>query len=99
LIGFSPEFQDAQRALKRFLNEHLYSHPHVREMTEQAGRTVRKLFATFCDDYDRMPPKHAARARARSAAHGAAAGARVVADYIAGMTDRFALQTVDGLGD
>ena len=99
LIGFSPGFTEAQRALKRFLNEHLYSHPHVREMTDQARRTVRKLFAAFCEDYDRMPPKHAARARARAAAHGAQGGARVVADYIAGMTDRFALQTVDGLAD
>jgi len=98
LIRFSPQFEAAQRGLKRFLGQHLYTHPHVREMTEKAVETVRRLFAAFVENYDRMPPKHAARAREREAADGPSAGARVVADYIAGMTDRFALQTMDALG-
>jgi dGTPase len=44
-----------------------------------------------------MPEEHAARARAAAAAGDASGAARVVADYIAGMTDRFALQTRDAL--
>ena len=93
LIRFSEEYLDAQRTLKRFLHERLYKHPHVREMTERAHVTIRELFDAFLADYDRMPPSHAARARERERELGTAGAARVVADYIAGMTDRFALQT------
>jgi len=48
-------------------------------------------------DHARMPEEHATRARDAAAQHGPAAAARVVADYVAGMTDRFALQTRDAL--
>jgi dGTPase len=66
-------------------------------MTEQAQTTVRWLFDMLSADYRRMPDQHAERAQA-AAARGDTAGAmRVVADYIAGMTDRFAMQTRDAL--
>jgi dGTPase len=97
LIGFSETFGDVQRTLKRFLREHLYSHPRVRTMTEQAHETVRSLFEAFRADYSRMPPEHADLAHRSEQHHGPARAARVVADYIAGMTDRFALQTHDAL--
>jgi dGTPase len=48
-------------------------------------------------DHERMPEEHAERAREAAARSGTAGAARVVADYIAGMTDRFALQTRDAL--
>jgi dGTP triphosphohydrolase len=48
-------------------------------------------------DHDRMPEEHAGSAKAAALAGDAAAAARVVADYIAGMTDRFALQTREAL--
>jgi dGTPase len=92
LIGSSEPYAEAQLALKRFLRDHLYRHPHVREMTERAQTIVADLFAAYAGDYDRMPAEHAALARRAHDGHGRAAGARVVADYIAGMTDRFALQ-------
>jgi dGTPase len=66
-------------------------------MTEQARDTVRYLFDTLTADYDRMPEEHAANARELAAAGDDGGAARVVADYIAGMTDRFALQTRDTL--
>jgi dGTPase len=97
LIEFSPPLREAQRALKQFLRESLYTHPRVQQMTEQAQVTVKFLFDELSADYARMPEEHAARARAAADAGDEAAAARVVADYIAGMTDRFALQTRDAL--
>jgi dGTPase len=92
LIGFSERFRDTQAALKRFLSEHLYRHPRVKTMTDRAAEMVTALFDVFTEDYARMPEDHARLAREAHDGRGAAAGARVVADYIAGMTDRFAMQ-------
>jgi dGTPase len=97
LIGFSEPFVDAQLELKRFLRDHLYRHPKVREMTQQARETVAGLFAEYVDDYDRMPEEYASRAASAHDREGVAAGARVVADYIAGMTDRFAARAYEEL--
>ncbi len=97
LIQFSEPFVVAQRALKQFLREHLYSHPRVRQMTQQARDTVRNLFDAFMTDIDQLPEAHAERARRGKQQHGEKGSARIVADYIAGMTDRFALQTREQL--
>jgi dGTPase len=97
LIEFSPPLKEAQLTLKGFLRDALYTHPRVRVMTEQAHDTVKLLFAALTADYARMPDEHAARAKELAAAGDAAGAARVVADYVAGMTDRFALQTRDAL--
>jgi dGTPase len=97
LIRFAPELRDAQHALKKFLRAKLYAHPHVRVMTEQAHETVRGLFEMLSANYELMPDEHAQRARAAAERGDDAAAARVVADYVAGMTDRFALQTRDAL--
>jgi dGTPase len=94
LIAFSEPLKEAQLELKRFLRDSLYTHPHVQRMTAQAHDTVTFLFTALSADFKRMPDEHAARA---AAAGDAAGAARVVADYIAGMTDRFALQTRDAL--
>jgi dGTPase len=98
LIGFSEPFAEAQRSLKRFLRDHLYRHPRVRSMTERAQEIVAVLFAAYLDDYARMPAEHAEHARRAHDEQGPSAGARVVADYIAGMTDRFAMQAHEALG-
>ena len=66
-------------------------------MTQQAQETVRFLFGELMADYERMPEEHAAHARTAQTQGGTAGAARVVADYVAGMTDRFALQTRDAL--
>jgi dGTPase len=99
LIGFSAPFIEVQATLKGFLRRHLYTHPHVRQMTDQARETIRALFDAFTEDYTRMPEKHAARALEAERREGRAGGVRVVADYIAGMTDRFALQARETLRD
>jgi dGTPase len=91
LIRQSAAFHDIQQSLKRFLREHLYTHPHVQQMTQQAHDTIGKLFAHYFGDPERLPPGYAAVASTAAAAAGPSGAARVVADYIAGMTDRFAL--------
>ena len=97
LIGFSAPYDEAKTTLKQYLQERLYRHPRVSEMTAQAKEIVSRLFEVMFDDYDRMPAAHANRAREQHASDGPAGGARVVSDYIAGMTDRFALQTYEDM--
>jgi len=97
LIGFSGPYSLAKTTLKQFLREHLYRHPRVSKMTAQAHEIVSTLFEAFLDDYERMPTEHADRAREHHDTEGLAGGARVVADYVAGMTDRFALHAHEGL--
>ncbi len=97
LIGFSEPFVEAQATLKRFLREHLYRHPHVHAMTERAHETITFLFTAFRNDYQLMPEQHARRAAERLRDDDEAGAVRVVADYIAGMTDRFALQAYDAI--
>ena len=93
LIESSAALREERLLLKRFLRDALYMHPRVQQMTAQARDTVKLLFESLTADYDRMPDEHAANAKALAAAGDKSQAARVVADYIAGMTDRFALQT------
>jgi dGTPase len=92
LIALGDELGEGQASLKRFLREELYTHPHVEAMTRQAHKTISDLFAAFEQNFDEMPPKHAARAQKALDESGPAAANRAIADYVAGMTDRFALQ-------
>ncbi len=92
LIGLSAGEAEGQLALKQFLRRELYAHPHVGKMTQRAQQTISDLFAALSKDFDLMPAEHAERARSAEAAGGTAAAMRIVADYIAGMTDRFALE-------
>ena len=90
LIGFSDATREANYALKTFLREHLYKHYKVRRMTAKARRIVRHLFEAFFGDPALMPDEHEARTRLELVP-GPAGRARAVADYIAGMTDRYAI--------
>jgi len=92
LIRFSPEMEQLNLELKRFLRTALYRHVRVHRMSVKAARIVRQLFAAFLDDPRLLPPEHQQRARAAEAEQGTAGRARVVADYIAGMTDRYAIR-------
>ena len=60
-------------------------------MTNKARRVLRELFEALMDDVDLMPTEHQEAARRMEAEAGRAGRARAVADYIAGMTDRFAI--------
>ncbi|OIQ90092.1 deoxyguanosinetriphosphate triphosphohydrolase [mine drainage metagenome] len=84
LVAFSPAMGAEQRELKAFLNEHLYRHFQVLRMTNKARRIVSELFAAFVADPRLLPPQY------RKMAQGDRP--RAVADYIAGMTDRYAIR-------
>jgi len=91
LIGFSDSTHAENVALKQFLRRHVYRHYKVRRMTTKAGRVVAELFAAFASDPGLMPDEHRANAERLGEVQGAAGRARAVADYIAGMTDRYAI--------
>jgi dGTPase len=76
------------KALKSFLFKRMYRHYKVNRMTAKAKRVVRDLFAQFFDDPDCLPDEW----RHRADSPGTPRTARVVADYIAGMTDGYALR-------
>jgi len=99
LIGFSGETHELNRTLKSFLRERLYKHYKVRRMTSKARRVMIALFQAFMDDPGLMPPEHAANAARLGAQHGESGRARAVADYIAGMTDRYAISEHSRLFD
>ena len=77
--------------LKAFLGEHVYRHYKVLRMTSKARRVVQELFNGFFRDVNLMPTEHRDLALQAEGAQGPAGRARTVADYIAGMTDRYAI--------
>ena len=89
VVAFSSALADADRAIKAFLFPRMYRHPRVMRVRDQACGVVERLFAAFIDDPARMPPEWAVRCAAPDATP--ARRARAAADYIAGMTDRYAL--------
>ena len=91
LIGFSDATKDANHALKTFLREQVYKHYKVRRMTAKARRVIRELFDAFFNDPGLMPDEHKATGSRLELIKGPAGRARAVADYIAGMTDRYAI--------
>jgi dGTPase len=86
VAAFSEEMRDHDRALKRFLFERMYRHPKVNRMASKARRVVRELFQLFLAEPECLPCEWAVSPGASEAER-----ARRVADYLAGMTDRFAL--------
>ena len=82
LVAFSAAMRAESNELKRFLFANLYRHPQVTDTTSQAQQVVRELFAAYLDRPAELRPSFAERPDRE----------RAVADYIAGMTDRFALR-------
>ena len=82
LVRFSDDMRHRSSELKIFLRENLYRHPQVVETTERAKQAIRELFDAYIAQPAQMPAAFASQDDA----------VRAVADYIAGMTDRFALK-------
>jgi dGTPase len=91
LLKFGDEAGDEHLELKRYLRQHLYRHYKVLRMTNKARRVVRELFQAMLEETELMPPEHQEAAQRMEAEAGRPGRARAVADYIAGMTDRFAI--------
>jgi dGTPase len=87
VVAFSSAFRDADAAIKGFLHPHMYHHPRLLAVREDAERVVHGLFRRFVADPAAMPDEW----QAGLSGHDEARLARRVADYIAGMTDRYAL--------
>lgn len=94
MVSFGEVVQKEHLALKAFLMKNLYRHPQVRQMTNNAGKMVAVLFQKYMADPGEMPAEFATLALQNDEM----AKARVVADYVAGMTDRYAIAEHDRLG-
>ena len=97
LVSLSDSVIEEHQELKRFLRARLYNHPRVKEVMDEARTTLRMLFEAYMEDSARLPAEHQSLAARAEADGGKAARARVVADYVAGMTDRFAFMERDRL--
>ncbi len=84
LAAFSPQVEAQQQELKRFLRTQLYQHYRVARMSNKSRRIVRELFAAFTAETRLLPPEFQQRAEHDTP--------RAIADYIAGMTDRYAIR-------
>ncbi len=95
VIGFSPAMASANQAVKSFLFERLYYHWRVSRMTLKARRLTRLLFGLLHESPGMLPDPW----REEAGPGGQARAARTVADYIASMTDRFAMDEYQRLTD
>ena len=86
LVGFSADMAEADRAIKAFLLPRLYQHPRIVRIMGDAERVVRELFAHYGAHPEDLPGEWQ-----QSLCDDAGVRARLIADFIAGMTDRFAL--------
>ena len=89
LVAFSPDMAEDLSALREFLMDRMYRHYRVNRTRSHARRVLRELFQLFLAEPDVLPPEWAARVEQAFTEQGKA---REVCDYIAGMTDRFALE-------
>lgn len=99
LAGYSSEFAKANTELKQFLMHNLYQHYQVHREMRKAQAVIEELFELFMGDVKLLPPKYRKLA-SDAKANGEqvdTAQARVIADYIAGMTDRFAIDEYERL--
>ncbi|SFE95523.1 deoxyguanosinetriphosphate triphosphohydrolase [Nitrosomonas sp. Nm166] len=84
LIGFSSQIKKEQQELKKFLHDNLYRHFRVARMSNKARHTIQRLFAAFSSEIQLLPAEYQKKFDQE--------GHQVIADYIAGMTDRYAIK-------
>lgn len=95
IVAFSEEMRVHESSLRRFLMAKMYRHYKVARMRSQARRVIRDLFTLFLAEPETLPEKW----RARAAGAGTPETARLVCDYIAGMTDAYAVEEYGRLFD
>ena len=99
LVCFTPDMAAQSAMMKRFLHHNLYRHPQVVEKMQQAQQVVRDLFAAYMSDPQSLPNMQGNRSESHGLqVAGSIKPGRIVADYIAGMTDRFATREHERLG-
>jgi len=85
LVGCSPELCPLKEELEQFLHRQVYEHYRVMRMKRKGARMLRAMFDEFCLHPELLPPRFALRREGEALS-------RVVGDYLAGMTDRYAQQ-------
>jgi len=90
--GFSPEMEKDLSGLRAFLHENMYRHYKINRARSQAKRIIKSLFDLFFSEPETLPPEWRERYEGAGEAGNEARLARVVCDYIAGMTDRYAIR-------
>jgi len=91
LISFSETMRSANQQLKQFLRQNLYSHYRVHRMTNKAQRIIDGLFSAFLDEPKLLNHEYQKHVNSLEKIDGMPGRARAVADYVAGMTDRYAI--------
>ena len=91
LIGMSENMQEKNQELKKYLRINMYQHPKVIEMTDRAKETIRNLFNAYINNMDLIPDDFKNKRIYKEQDLVIKEPARVIADYIAGMTDRYAI--------
>jgi len=91
LVHFSAEMQKQNQQLKTFLRKNLYRHYRVQRMTNKAEKVLTALFDAFINDNSILPPEASRHCLELKDKYNDSGMARGVADYIAGMTDRYAI--------
>ncbi|WP_324698072.1 deoxyguanosinetriphosphate triphosphohydrolase [Candidatus Thiothrix phosphatis] len=99
LMRYGDDMRSQKNVLKKFLRENLYFHPTVYRMAWRARKVVRALFDAYMQDVRLLTPKFQAFARQYETDEGDAGRARAIADFIAGMTDRYAMREYGQLFD
>jgi dGTPase len=85
IVGFDEDMRRRNDLLKKFLFDRMYRHHRMVRMSKKAKRIIKELFTTYMENPDQMPPSATGREEPEGTV-------RLIADYIAGMTDRYALQ-------
>jgi dGTPase len=88
IVGFSVQMRERNRVLQSFLSEHMYRHDKVMAIMAKARRVVRDMFEAYLSDFSLMPQSW----REEGYLGDEVRQARQVCDFIAGMTDRYALE-------
>jgi dGTPase len=99
MVLFSARVAAEHLELKRYLRDHVYRHFRVLRMTSKAGTVVRGLFEAFFARIELLPTEHHEAAIDMETQSGENGRARAVADYIAGMTDRYAITEYERMFD
>ena len=90
LVSFSSGIKQKMAELKSFLHSNLYQHKQVNVMSENAKKTITVLFESYFEQPCLLPEEHQRKANMKRDRLGEDGFARVISDYIAGMTDRYA---------
>ena len=91
IICYSKDMLAKKQQLKTFLRHQLYQHYRVHRMTQKGRKIIDSMFSSFFDDFRLLPTETQIKVKSLQQSHGELGFARAIADYIAGMTDRYAI--------